>query len=77
MELSSLDELLRREPFQPFRLKFSNGEHVDIRNPALVVPMKREIFVADANRDRFHLFSMLHIVGAETLSGNGSRRKRR
>ena len=77
MELATLDKLLRREPFQPFRLKFSNGEEVDIRNPALVVPMRREIFIADAGRDGFHLYSMLHVVGAETIARNGSRRRRR
>jgi hypothetical protein len=72
MELSSLDELLRREPFQPFRLKFTNGDRLDIRQPHLVVATKRDLFIADADRDGFHLYSMLHLVGAESLHGNGS-----
>lgn len=54
--------LLRRVPFQPFRLKLTNQEEVDIRHPELVVVMKRDIFVAEASGDRFHLYALMHIV---------------
>lgn len=76
MDFGTVNDLLRREPFQPFRLKLSNGGHVDVRNPALVVPMKRDVFIADAKRDRFHLYSLLHVVGVESMSRNGSRRRK-
>lgn len=67
MEASTLDELLNRQPFQPFRIKLSNQEAVDIRNPDLVVVLKRDVFVADPSRDRFHLYALMHIVGIESL----------
>lgn len=67
METSTLDELLNRQPFQPFRIKLSNQETVDIRNPDLVVVLKRDVFVADPSRDRFHLYALMHIVGVKSL----------
>ncbi len=67
MEANTLNELLRRQPFQPFRLKLSNSEAVDIRNPALVVLMKRDIFIADPSGDRFHIYSLMHVVRVESL----------
>jgi len=81
MEAAPINELLTREPFSPFRIKFSKQESVVIRNPDLVVVMKRDLFVADPSRDRFHLYALIHVVGVETL-GNGHpsglrRRKRR
>ncbi len=74
MELTTLDEMLRREPFQPLRLLLSNGQRVDILDPSLVVPMKREIFVANRGRDGFRSHSMLHIVGAESINGSNGQR---
>ena len=67
MEASTISELLTRQPFTPFRIKFSNQETVDVQNPALVVVLKRDIFIADASRDRFHIYALMHIVGVETL----------
>jgi hypothetical protein len=67
MDSDTLNELLTRQPFTPFRIKLSNQETVDVRNPALVVVMKRDIFVAEPSRDRFHIYSLLHVVGVESL----------
>ncbi len=67
MNPDTINELLQRHPFQPFRLKFSNQEQVDVRNPALVVVMKRDIFIADPSRDRFHIYALMHVVGVESL----------
>ncbi len=67
MEPSTLNELLKRHPFQPFRLKLSNQETVDIRNPDLVVVMRRDIFVADPSGDRFRLVALMHIAEIESL----------
>ncbi len=67
MDADTINELLNRQPFSPFRLKLSNQEPVDIHNPALVVVMKRDIFIADPSRDHFHIYSLLHVVGIDTL----------
>jgi hypothetical protein len=67
MEAEALVERLERQPFQPFRLKLSNQETVDIRNPDLVVVMRREVFVADPSGDRFRLLALMHVVEIESL----------
>ena len=38
MRPDDLRELLRRRPFEPFRLQLSNGVVYEIRHPELVVP---------------------------------------
>jgi hypothetical protein len=67
MNPDTIRELLAREPFQPFRIKLSNQESVDVRDPSLVVVMRRELFIAEPSRDRFHIFSLMHVVGLESL----------
>ena len=67
MEPATLQELLDRKPFALFRLKLSNQNTVEVTNPSLVVVMRREVFVADPSRDRFHIYSLLHVVGVELV----------
>lgn len=67
MNPDSINEALARQPFTPFRINFSNQEAVEVRNPALVVVMKREIFIADPSRDRFHIYALMHVVSLESL----------
>ncbi len=66
MDAATINELLARRPFQPFRIKLSNQETVDIVNPALVVLMKRDIFIAEPSGDRFHIYALMHVVGVES-----------
>ncbi len=67
MDPEAINELLERFPFQPFRIRFSNQAPVDVYNPALVIVMPREIFVGNATRDHFHLYSLMHVIGVEPL----------
>ena len=67
MDGDTINELLTRQPFVPFRIKLSNQEQVDVVNPSLVVVMKRDLFIADPSRDRFHLYALIHVVGIESL----------
>jgi hypothetical protein len=67
MNPETINELLTRQPFQPFRIKFSNQVKVDVFNPALVVVMRRDIFIAEPSRDRFHIYALMHVVGVESL----------
>ncbi len=67
MEAALIQDLLDRTPFAPFRLKLSNQENIEVRHPALVVVMRREIFVANPSRDGFQLVSLMHVVGVESV----------
>ena len=66
MDAETINELLKRQPFSPFKVKLSNQETVDILNPDLVVVMKRDIFIADPSRDHFHIYSLMHVVSIES-----------
>jgi hypothetical protein len=67
MDPEAINEFLGRYPFQPFQIRFANQAPVDVFNPALVVVMQREIFVANPTRDHFHLYLLTHVVGLEPL----------
>lgn len=67
MSPEAISHFLERYPFQPFRITFSNHETVEVYNPALVVVMRGEIFVADRSRDHFRLYWLAHVVGVEPL----------
>lgn len=66
----NIREKLAREPFQPFRVRITSGDGYIIRNPALVVVMKSELFIAQPNSDRHAFVPLLHVAAVETL-GNG------
>ncbi len=79
MRPDDIRDLLQREPFQAFRVVLTSGTHYDIRQTQLVMPLKRELFIAFDDGDRWTLVPYLHIAAIEMLT-NGrppARRKRR
>ena len=77
MTINSIREMLGREPFQPFRIPASSGAGYEVRNPDLVVVLRSQIFVAEANSDRFALVPFLHVAGVELLGNGRASRTRR
>jgi len=67
MSPGAINEWLSRRPFQPFRIKFSNRESVDVIHPEWVVVMKRDLFIAAPSRARIHLHVLMHVVELELL----------
>ncbi len=67
---ANIREKLAREPFQPFRVRVTSGHTYVVRNPALVVVMRSELFIAHPNSDRHAFIPLLHVAAVETL-GNG------
>ena len=51
MIAENIRELLKREPFVPFRVVTSSGEAYIVRNPDLVTVMRSEVFIARPNSD--------------------------
>lgn len=73
-----LEELLEREPFEPFRIRLSSGDVYEIRNPALTVPMRSRLLIVFPKSDRWTLVPFLHIAAIERLdNGNGHKPRRR
>jgi hypothetical protein len=75
--IGSINDLLERDPFQPFRIRASSGIGYDVRNPGLVVVLKSQVLVAEPHSDRYAVIPFLHIAGVEMLSNGTVRRPRR
>ncbi len=76
MDLQTIEEMLTRQPFAPFKVRLSDGTAYDVHNPDLVVPLRTKILLAFPADDRFAVCSLLHITAVETLR-NGHRIPRR
>lgn len=62
----TIQELLDKEPFDPFRIRMSDGQQYDVRDPSLVVTMEQTLFLALPNRDRFKLLSYQNMTSLES-----------
>ena len=71
---ANIREKLAREPFQPFCIRVTSGDAYVVRNPALVVVMRSELFIAQPNSDRHAFIPLLHVAAVETMGrSNGDR----
>ena len=69
----NLQKLLSRDPFEPFRVRLTSGDHYDIRSPFSAALMKSRLFIALPNSDKSVYVPFLHIAALETL-GNDRRK---
>jgi hypothetical protein len=80
MTLDTIEDLLKRQPFEPFRIVTSSGDRYEVRHPEMVLRVKNGIYVGLGGRggvaDRAAYVSLLHVAAVET-NGHGARRKRR
>jgi hypothetical protein len=80
MDLNSIQNALRRQPFRPFAMCLADGRTVDIRHPEYVATNKRVAIVIDD--DSFtQTIELLLIVSLQELKspsagGNGSHGKK-
>lgn len=75
-------DLLRRQPFCPFRIHLSNGQYYDVMHPELAIVTRAMIAVAkptpggpDAIGEGVDLVSVLHINKIETLPSSTPAKK--
>lgn len=52
MNADDCRSLLKRHPFEPFRIRVSSGDAYDVRSPDLVVVMKSRLFITFPGEDR-------------------------
>jgi hypothetical protein len=67
MNMETIREWLRREPFEPFEIRLSNGEVHPIRHPENVALGKIRIVIAYPEVDRMVHCSLVHINSIEAL----------
>ncbi len=68
--------LLRRDPFEPFRIRLSSGDSYRVMDPNAVALMKSRLFIAFPGGERWTFCPYLHIAAVESI-GNGHGRKPR
>ncbi len=64
---------MEHAPFEPFRVRLSNGTACEVHDPGFAVVMRSRLLVADPDGDRYSLIPCLHIAAVETV-GNGASR---
>ena len=67
-----LQELLEKQPFEPFRIRMADGLAYEVTNLDLVVTMDSMLFIALPG-DRFKFLSYVNMTSVE----NGVPRRRR
>lgn len=77
MTRESLKPLLTRRPFEPLRVKTSNGEMFEIRHPEMASLAKSAMVIIHPDpdglpTDKVEYVSYLHITSVETLLGTAA-----
>lgn len=67
MTMESIREFIRREPFEPFVIRLSNGEAHDVLHPECVALTKTKVVVAYPDEDRVVHYSLIHVNAVEAL----------
>ena len=67
MTSDTIREFLRREPFEPFVIRMSDGEVHEVRHPECVIVMKTKVVVGYPDEDRTVRCALIHINSVESL----------
>jgi hypothetical protein len=67
MNADAIREFLRRQPFEPFVIRMSNGEGHEVLHPENAVVMKTKVIVCYPEEDRSVYCSLMHINAVEAL----------
>ncbi len=70
MNDDTIREYLRREPFEPFVIRMSNGESHEVRHPECAFVMKTKVLVYYPKNDRSVMCALIHINAIEALQAN-------
>ncbi len=80
MRPEDLLELLRKQPFEPFRIHLSDGVAFDVRHPDMAIVQRSKIIVAvpgpegpDGPAERTVNCALIHITRTEVLNGSPTR----
>lgn len=73
MSATVLKEHLARRPFEPFRVRLSNGDNYEVRHPEMALLYKAGIYIARPDGaqdipDDVVWCSLLHVAAVEPVS---------
>ena len=66
MNHDAMQELLRRQPFEAFEIRLTNGEKHEVRHPEMALLLRSRLVIALPD-DRMVICPLLHIASVETL----------
>lgn len=67
MSMESIREFIRREPFEPFVIRLSNGESHEVLHPECVAITKSKVVVTYPEEDRVVHCGLMHVIAVEAL----------
>ena len=67
MNAETLRDLLRRQPFEPFEVRMTNGDVHQIRHPELAMIVGARMVVGYPDTGRVAILSLLHVAAVELL----------
>jgi len=73
MSVQTFRDLLRAQPFRPFRLVMSSGQSYEVRHPEMAMLTKTDMLVGVGDADDsvptdFRICSLLHVTAVEPLN---------
>ena len=67
MNAETIRDYMRREPFEPFVIRMSNGEVHEVRHPECAIVMKTKVILGYPEEDRSVSCALIHINTVEPL----------
>jgi hypothetical protein len=68
MNTEKMQSLLRRQPFQPFEVRMSNGDSFEVRHPEMALLLKSSLIFGGPESDDFIFCSLLHIADVKAIA---------
>jgi hypothetical protein len=77
MSVAVIRESLSRRPFEPFRIRLSSGDALDVKHPENALLVKAGVYVATPNEkgelpEAATWCSLLHVTAIEPLTAGKS-----
>ena len=70
MNAETIRDYMRREPFEPFVIRMSNGEVHEIRHPECALVMKTKMIVYYPDNDWSVTCALVHVNSVEILQAS-------
>ena len=67
MNMDTIRQWLRRQPFEPFILRMSNGEVHEVRHPECMALGKTRVIVSYPDEDRVVHLPLIHVDAIEAV----------
>ena len=68
MNTETMLSLLRRQPFQPFEVRMSNGDAFQVKHPEMVFLLKSSLIFGSPESDDFIFCSLLHVADVKAIA---------